>query len=241
MHPQPDLPTLSSAALRALREDQPSDRELATAYARFTRPARRRSPGLIVSRWLIAGLVAGLGVAFGSEAIVQYLQPALPAPPAAPVATARAARKRTPRSAPLPTQPEAPEAPAAEPLLPLPELKAPRATSSVGPKASSVALDDRPPADSAVWAKAAEGLRTNDIAETQSALATLEEAASAADREAARLIRAQLMLHQGNTSGARALLLDLANHAQSAAVRTKARSLLAAKSNSVLSVPPSGT
>jgi thioredoxin-like negative regulator of GroEL len=102
-------------------------------------------------------------------------------------------------------------------------------------------VDDHAPADRALWAKAAEGLRNNDFNETQSALATLEHAGSAADREAARLIRAQLMLHQGNTSGARALLQDLADHAQSEAVRAKARNLLAAPSNSALNTVPSGT
>jgi hypothetical protein len=95
-----------------------------------------------------------------------------------------------------------------------------------------------------VWAKAAQGLRNDDFAATQAALATLEQAGSASDREAARLIRAQLMLHQGNASGARALLQDLANNAQSAQVRAKARSLLAqsaAASNSALNPAPSGT
>jgi hypothetical protein len=84
-------------------------------------------------------------------------------------------------------------------------------------------------------------LRNNDFDETQSALATLEHTGSAADREAARLIRAQLMLHQGDTSGARALLHDLASSAQSVAVRAKALSLLSAQANSALNVAPSGT
>lgn len=241
MQPQPDLPVLSAAALRVLREDQPSDGELAIAYQRFTRLPQRGSLALVVSRWVIAGLVMGLGVAFGSEAIVEHLRPTLPAQQAAPLPAAPAIRTATPLRAPLPAGENPPAAASAEPLAPLVELKAPRTASTVSPKTSAVSVADRPPADSAVWAKAAEGLRNDDIAETQAALATLEHAGSSADREAARLIRAQLMLHQGNASGARALLQDLANNAQSAAVRTKARSLLAAQSNSALNAAPSGT
>jgi len=241
MQPQPDLPVLSSAALRVLREDQPSDHELSIAYRRFTRLPRRRSTALVVACWVIAGLVMGLGVAFGSEAIVEQLRPTLPAQQVSPSAVAPRARPAAAPHAPLTSAENPPETATVEPAAPLVELKAPRTPTSVSPKASAVSGGERPPADSAVWAKAAAGLRNDDIAETQAALATLEHASSAADREAARLIRAQLMLHQGDASGARALLQDLADHAESAAVRSKARSLLTAASNSALNAAPSGT
>jgi hypothetical protein len=243
MHDQRDFPELSAAALRVLREDQPSVRELAAAYQRFARKPQRRSAGLLVSRWLLAGLVMGLGVAFGAQAVVRRLQPTSVAERPEPVAAPSAARKAAVRSAPVPSPQDTPELPA-QPLAPPSELKPPRAASFASPKAVTVGVDERPPADSAVWAKAAEGLRNNDFAETQSALATLENASSATDREAARLIRAQLMLHQGDASGARTLLHDLASNAQSAQVRSKARSLLgqsSVKSNSALNVAPSGT
>jgi len=243
MRDQPEMPGLSAAALRTLREDQPSQRELSAAYQRFARRPPRRAPALVVSRWLIAGLAMGLGVAFGAEAVVQQLHPP-PAPEApAPVSAPRAVRKAVPRNTPLHSREDTLE-PTAEPLPSSPEVKPPRAAGSANWKAPPVSSEQRPAADSAVWAKAAQGLRNNDFAETEAALATLEHAGSATDREAARLIRAQLMLHQGDADGARALLRDLADGAQSAQVRAKARSLLAqssAPSNSPLKVAPSGT
>ena len=201
----------------------PSDAELAAAYRRFARRPRQRAPRLLVSRWLVAGLVLGLGVAFGAEAVVQRLQPSSLSERPAPAAAPGPGRKAAPLSAPLSSPGQDPPEAAAEPLPSAPELKHGRASGSASPKASGVSADERPPADSAVWAKAAEGLRNNDFAETQAALDTLEQAGSATDREAARLIRAQLMLHQGDVNGARAVLEDLARHAQSAQVRAKAR------------------
>lgn len=239
MRDQPDLPGLSSAALRVLREDQPSQRALTAAYERFGRSPRRRTPGPLVSRWLIAGLVMGLGIAFGADAVVQRLGPPRPAALPAPVAVPRAATRKTGPF--LPNRQEVP-APTSEPLLPG-TAAPPRAPSATNAKGSAV-VGERPPADSAIWAKAAQGLRNNDFAETEAALATLEHSGSTGDREAARLIRAQLMLHQGDQSGARSLLQDLAGNAQSAQVRSKAQSLLeqnATKSNSALNAAPSGT
>lgn len=241
MRIESDSPALSDAALRLLREDQPSDAEISRAYQRFTRPARRRPLWPLVSRWVIAGLAMGLGVAFGSEGIVRLTRPASSAQPIAERAAVRAARKAAPVRAPLPNPQSDAEAAAPAPPVPLAELKPAPRTNTVGPKSIAVDVDEHAPADRAAWAKAAEGLRNNDSSETQSALAALEHAGSAADREAARLIRAQLMLHQGDARGARALLQDLADHAQSAAVRAKAHSLLSTQANSALNTAPSGT
>jgi cytoskeletal protein RodZ len=237
----PESRALSRAALHALREDQPTVHELRAAYTRFTGTRERRSPRLLVSRWLIAGVVMGLGIAFGAEAVVQQLSPAEPAVPSAPAALQRSAPKAAPLPAVQPSSAGTVE-PAVEPPPSTSDLKPVRAPSFGSAKAPAVNADDAP-ADSAVWAKAAEGLRNNDSAETQSALATLEHAGSSTDREAARLVRAQLMLHQGDKNGARALLQDLANNAQAAQVRAKARSLLLqnANANSPLNVTPSGT
>jgi hypothetical protein len=236
-----ESPALSRAALHALREDRPSARELRTAYARFTHTPARRAPRWLVSRWLVAGLVMGLGIAFGAEAVVQQLSPAQPAAPSAPAALAHTAPKAALRRAAQPSSAGTTE-PGVEPPPASSDLTPGHAPSFGSAKAPTVRADEAP-ADSAVWAKAAEGLRNNDFAETQSALAMLEHAGSSADREAARLIRAQLMLHQGDNDGARALLQDLANNAQAAQVRTKARSLLLqnANTNSPLNMSPSGT
>ena len=237
-----ESPGLSSLALRALREDQPSQQELTVAYRRYARKPQPRAPGLLVSRWLVAGLVMGLGIAFGAEAVVQRLQSpqAATVPPQA-VVVPRAAHTAGRLAAPPPSE-QATLDPIPEP--PASAAPAPHAPSAANSKPASLSIVERPAADSAIWAKAAQGLRNNDFAETELALATLEHAGSTADREAARLIRAQLLMHQGDASGARALLRDLADAAQSAQVRAKARSLLArtsAKSNSALNVAPSGT
>jgi len=243
MRDQPDLP-LSPRALRVLREDQPSERELQSAYQRFMRKPQRRSPSLLVSGWVFAGLVLGLGVAFGAEAVVQRMNPPLPlAPPNTPLSAPRSAHVKLPYRAPSADQttaselsPELPTSPQQPPLA--------RPPSSVNPKALASDSGEPAPANSEVWAKAAEGLRHNDVAETEAALAKVEHSGSTTDREAARLIRAQLMLHQGDSNGARALLRDLADNAQSEPVRAKARSLLgqsSAKSNSALNAAPSGT
>ena len=243
MEDPPDAPVLSPAALRVLREDQPSEREFHAAYQRFARKPQRRARALLVSRWLIAGLAMGLGIAFGAEAVVQQLQPA-PSVQLSPVgAPPGAIAKNVPLSARLPSPKDALAA-SAEPPPASSELRPPRAAGAGNWRAASVSAEERPAADSAVWAKAAQGLRNNDIVETEAALATLEHVGSTSDREAARLIRAQLMLHQGDSNGARALLQDLAGNAQSAQVRAKAQSLLsqsATKSNSALNNAPSGT
>lgn len=235
-----ESPVLSRAALHALREDQPTVHELRAAYARFTHAPERRSPRWLMSRWLIAGLVMGLGIAFGAEAVVQRLSPARPAVPSAPADLRQRPPKAVPRRAAQPSTAGTLD-PAVAPPPSSSDLK-PVHPSSASTKTPAVSTDEAA-AESAVWAKAAEGLRNNDFAETQSALAKLEHAGSSADREAARLIRAQLMLHQGDNNGARALLQDLANHAQAAQVRAKARSLLVqnANTNSPLNVTPSGT
>ena len=243
MRNQPDLPGLSAAALRVLRADQASDRELHSAYQRFAGRPQQRAPGLLVSRWLLAGLVMGLGMAFAADAVVQRRKAPSPAEQPALVAVPGVARKTAPLNAPLPSLQQDPPEPSAEPLPSLSESKPARAPS-VSPKPSAVGSDERPPADGAVWAKAAQGLRDKDFAQTAAALSTLEHAGSTTDREAARLIRAQLMLHQGNVSGARAVLQELLERAQSAQVRAKAQGLLsesAAKSNPALNVAPSGT
>jgi hypothetical protein len=252
MRDRPDIPVLSSAALRVLREDQPSARELAAAYRRYERKPQRRSPGLLVSRWLIAGLAMGLGVAFGAESVVERLRATQPARPSAqstpPRATPQATRSQLPVPSPEDTPGPAVEAPPPASSGPM----MPHVPSSANGKSAATEIDQPTLAndasvllegDRSPWTKAARGLRDNDFTKTEQALATLETAGSIADREAARLIRAQLMLHQGNASGARALLGDLASNAQSAQLRAKARGLLREpqKSNSLLKVAPSGT
>jgi len=239
MHREPEPPGLSAAVLRALRADQPSQRELTIAYQRFARRPPRRAPTLVVSRWLLAGLAMGLGIAFGAEAIVQQIpktaRETRPAPP--PSTLTNTVQNRW--TAPLPLR-----ALSADPPPVVVEEKRPVPPRAVTPHAPAINESDPLPTDSAAWTKAAQGLRNKDRGQTEAALATLEHSGSLADREAARLIRAQLTLHQGDAISARALLQELANSAQSPLVRAKARRLLAQSANPPnlpLNVAPSGT
>jgi hypothetical protein len=239
VHDEPGFPGLSLAARRVLREDQPTRQELDAAFRRLAQKPRKHAPARLVSHWLIAGLVMGLGVAFGAEAVVKRLDPPSAAVPSEPAPLPRVVSKTKLGRAPLAIPQDTPE-----PTASAADAPRPPPPSSAYAKAPTGELSEPPPAEGAIWTKAAQGLRDGDFAKTESALDALEHAGTIADREAARLIRAQLMLHQSNPSGARALLEDLANNAQSAQVRAKARSLLvksSIKSNSALNAAPSGT
>jgi hypothetical protein len=63
----------------------------------------------------------------------------------------------------------------------------------------------------------------------------LESSGSDSDREAARLVRAQLMLHQGDSSTALPLLKELATSAKSLLVRAKARAVFDQASSKTIS------
>jgi len=181
----------------------------------------------------------GLSIAFAAEAIERqtHRQHTETRKVAVPSAIAKLTANR--RATPLPV-----DAPVDEGPRDVVKERKPGAAGSVVPRRPALDQSASPPGESAAWTKAAEGLRTHDVAQTESALATLEQASNPADREAARLIRAQLMLHQGDVRGAHALLQDLTNSARSSLVRAKARRLLvriAAPSNSPLNDAPSGT
>ena len=234
MHDDPSSSVLSAAARRVLREDQPSRYQLDAAYLRFSGRQQRRSRHVLVARWLVAGLAMGLGAAFAAEAAAPKVLPPLhtPEPPHSSLSEPR-------RRAAAATASPAAASPSASAI---PQIAVP--TSA--PATRAVPADDpvQGAANGAAWARAAHGLRNHDVTETEAALALLEDGGSNSDREAARLIRAQLMLHQGDARGARAVLIDLASHAQSPVLRSKARSLLeqaAPKTNSPLSAGPSGT
>jgi len=239
MQEEPDVPVFSETALRILREEVPSDRMIDAAYRRFAAPRRRRSQRWTVARWAIAGLVFGLGVAFAADAIVHRQPPRAPPAPSAPLPSALPQHKTRSLAGSLSAQT------APSPLPPASDDTPQRVITSP-PSSPAIAESQREPggANSAAWAQAAEGLRNQDDVETRAALSVLEQTGSDSDREAARLVRAQLLLHQRDFSGARALLQDLATTARSAPVRAKARALLnqmPTHANSPLTPAASGT
>jgi len=239
MHEDPDLPVFSEAALRLLREQEPTDRAIDSAYRRFAVPRRPRFQRLTVARWAIAGLVFGLGVAFAADAIVHRQPPRATPAPSAPLPSAPAQHKTRGIAGSLSTQ-------AAPSPLPPASDDTPQRVIASPPSSPPIAESQHEPgsANRAAWARAAEGLRNQDDAETRAALSVLEQTGSDSDREAARLVRAQLLLQQRDFSGARALLQDLATTARSAPVRAKARALLnqmPTHANSPLAPAASGT
>jgi hypothetical protein len=236
-----DRPVFSPAALRALRADVPTERELDSAYSRFARRKRRHSPRLLVARWAVAGLALGFGVAFAADAVVQRTQTKVLAAPSASTVAPPIPRKIAP-SAAVPSAVESAE-PSAEPPPAIAEAKRTRVSSSPAPSGTSEPSDPEA-ANAAAWSRAAEGLRNSDAAETKSALSALENSGRDSDREAARLVRAQLMLHQGDSVGALTVLHELMSNAKSPLVRSKARALInqaSPSTNSPLSSAGSGT
>jgi hypothetical protein len=239
-----DGPVFSPTALRALRDDEPTQRELDSAYYRFAGRKRRRSPRWLAARWAMAGLALGFGVAFAAEAVVQRAQPPTPSAPSASAVAPQVPRKTATRVA-APSAVESTES-SAEPSAELPPVtaEAKRARVSSSPAPNGTEPRDPESANAAAWSRAAEGLRNNDVAETKSAPSTLEHSARDSDREAARLVRAQLALHQGDSAGALAVLQDLVNNAKSPLVRSKARALInqaSPSTNFPLSFGGSGT
>lgn len=220
--------TLPAAVLETWREDVPLPSELRRAYTKFAWRRREQRPPR-VGRWALALVISGAGFAFAAVGAQRVRAVLLPEPPAeAPAHSAapsgktaqRATRTATSR---LPPEP-APAAPSAgAPLSPiaLDELPLEPVREHNAPARATPSERESP------WQRAAKGLRERDLSATEAALSELEARSSPADRETARLIRAQLLLTLGRTTEARWLLEALAAEASSPSVRSKATSLLA--------------
>jgi hypothetical protein len=252
MKPLPGDKPLAPEWVRAWRSDVASPRELGRAYARFRTRRGTMSLAPMAGRWLLAGLLLGFGIAYGATgAPLRVLRSVLPesSDPAAraPERTKRLARGGSP--APALTTPVA--AVLAVPSAPPPSaafaidpsaaatarrsdpakgrngtaagLVAPLAAPTEAPKASGESAARR--ADDA-WQRAARGLREQNFASANGALLELEAAPQAADRDAARLTRAQLLLATQQHDAARELLAELSANADSPSTRDKARRLL---------------
>jgi hypothetical protein len=75
------------------------------------------------------------------------------------------------------------------------------------------------------WQKAAQSLRERDFATAGEALRRLSEQGTKSERESAQLVRAQLLLSQGQHAEALALASTLATSAETASIRRKATEL----------------
>jgi hypothetical protein len=212
------------ALVEAWRADGPAPAELRRSYSRFVRShrAKRSAPRLLY--WVAVGSLLGAGLAQAATAFdwkswlgqgaQETLQPSRPAPQ-----PERAPAALAPSGAPsIPDQPaEVPEEAAAR----SPAATPPRARPAPSSSPPEQVVHEQ-------WQRAARALREQDAARAEQALLEIEAGASAGEREAAQLARAQLLSSHGRHSEATALLRELAQHGQSELVRSKARGLLAA-------------
>ncbi len=220
LDPSDELP-LPEAVWDLYRRDEPDPRAIQAAYLRFA--ARRPEPlsAFRLLRWLVAGFAAGWGVAFaatGDPLFGAGLRRDVPAP----VVEARASVRTyapSPASAPA-TQSAFP------PELPAPEPKPPNGSAHSGGAAPQAVLEE-PPTIDPKWQRAAAALRARDYEAAEEALREVETAGAPADRDAASLALAQVLLTRGRVVEARARLERLSMHAGSALVREKATTLLA--------------
>jgi hypothetical protein len=221
---RPEDEALPRAWVDAWRGDAAEPAQLRRAYHRFLRerrPARGRATVLEVARWVLVGVVIGVGSVYAATGSLRLLgketssaEPSatrVPAP-AGSVRHGSSNGSRPPATAAL-AQPE----PQIAPVPALPGLPAP--VTSTGEQ----------------WQRAARGLREKDFATAQAALDELAQRGSSSERESARLVQAQLLISRGRNEDAAVTLRELQRSAQSSAVRAKATELLSRNNES----PPS--
>jgi len=210
--PEEDRPTRS--LVEAWQADTPRPPEVRRAYHRFLN--RRRSPNgrpgaLPVVRWVLVGVVLGLGSVYAATQALQLFGSDTASGDGD--ASVRTPASKSSVGAAAPYGDNASPAPARAvpstlPLNPVPSLPMP---SSSAPEQ---------------WQRAARGLREKDFATADAALDELARQGSAAERESARLVRAQLLLAQGRDHEAASALRELASSASSPSVKQKAAALL---------------
>jgi hypothetical protein len=218
------------SVVNAWREDLASSAELRRAYTKFIWRRRERARPWRFGRWALAALVFSGGLAFAAVG-VRYVRSARVASDSltSALTTDRSAvaehsSQRVRRRVAAPEASTSAAAEASQPPAQSPTMEA------AVPRASTAPVRAAPSASagsgSSAWQRAAKGLRERDVAATEAALHELETSGSAADGEAARLIRSQLLLAVGRVTEAEQQLEKLAAEARSPAVKRKAALLL---------------
>jgi hypothetical protein len=210
--PEEDWPTRS--LVEAWQADEPRPHEVRRAYRRFLN--RRRSPNgragaLPVVRWVLVGVVLGMGSVYAATQPLQLFA-SDPASGDGDASVRTPASKSSVRAGAPPGDDASPAparaVPSASQLNPVPSLPTPSSSASEQ------------------WQRAARGLREKDFATADAALDELARQGSAAERESARLVRAQLLIAQGRDREASSALRELASSASSLSVKHKATALL---------------
>jgi hypothetical protein len=212
-----EKPSLPRPLVDAWQADVPSTAELRRGYARYIRKRPKRAvPAL--ARWIITGLVLGVGLAQAATRVPKHWfgsrQPTVLAPTPA----------RTPSKQPRRSE-EATAATSSEPVTAAVERA--RTASPAVPAALPSATHAQRKMVQEQWQRAAAAMRAKDVAAAQSALLDVELHTLGAERDAARIARAQLLVSSGRRAEALSLAAELAATATSSAVREKARELSA--------------
>jgi hypothetical protein len=203
---------LPRAWVEAWRSDEVEPVRSHLAYQRFL--AGRRGgplPTLQIVRWVLVGVVIGMGSVYAATGPLRWLEPA----PVASASQSPAKVRAHARSSTSVVQPVA-------------------ATSARSEEASLPARSEPVPFSAAPsasvreqWQRAARGLRDKDFVTADAALEELARHGSVGERESARLAQAQLLIAQGRGEDAKVVLRELRASAQSLGVREKASELLA--------------
>ena len=216
-----DEPVVPPALVQAWRDACENQTQARQAYAKFSvrRGARRPVTLVAVAGWIIAGMLLSVGSLYAASAAPW---PSLGLPSTPRVLEAR--QSKIPRSADRHPKPQL-SAPPALAIATSPS----RPTSVVPGKNPPLASGESAAATIAApeqWQRAARGLREGDFAGANAALRQLTSQTSGAEREAAQLALAQLLLSHGQSAEAVPLLRALQASARSSSVRRKATELL---------------
>jgi hypothetical protein len=208
---------LSRVWVEAWQADVADPTRVRAAYQRSV--ASRRTVGagssastpLLVTRWVLLGVVIGTSSLFAATRAADWLAQAPSVALARSSAPALLTPGQTSATATLTAVPPTPSA--GEPGLVTP----PDRSTSLRPVVTA--------SEPELWQQAARGLRDKDFDAADAALAELTGEGKSS-RDSARLVQAQVLLARGRSAEAKALLLELANTARSPRVQRKARELL---------------
>jgi hypothetical protein len=222
-----DEPVVPPALVQAWRDACENQAQARQAYAKFSvrRGARRPVTLIAVAGWIIAGMLLSVGSLYAASAAPW---PSLGLESTPGVLEARPTK--IPRSADRHTKPKLSASPAVA-IAPSPSPP----TSVVGGKAPALAPGASAEATIGApeqWQRAARGLREGDFAGANAALRALTNQTSGAEREAALLALAQLLLGHQQSAEALPLLRALQASARSSSVRRKASELLSRREES---------
>ena len=214
----PDGSPISAPWADLWQRSRHTQAQLTQAYARFQRrkAPRRRPSARDVVAWMGAGMLVGMGSLYAATTVRdRWHQSEQP--------FHSAASQRLVSVAPLRTA-----APGSTENVALPSASpeaAPPASSGSPLAGSGVSSTTEEPSPES-WQRAARGLRESDFDAANDALLKLSRQGSQAERDVAKLVRAQVLLRQQRVAEARVLLLEVASSTASATARERSARLL---------------